>query len=139
MCDGVPTSTCEGHHSVVNLKTFVKDFKSSLSGSLTGTTDHLHEAVAKREQLHEHLFAQIAANNSCLQKLRSNIRENATKNSLATGKNVDFIAFNKELEEAKKEAKKEVEEADRMLQQLITFTASAVISKDKNLFKKSYM
>ena len=84
MCDGVLTSTCEGHHSVVNLKTFVKDFKSSLSGSLTGTTDHLHEAVAQREQLHEHLFAQIAANNSCLQKLRSNIRENATKNFLAT-------------------------------------------------------
>jgi hypothetical protein len=43
------------------------------------------------------------------------------------------------LEEAKKEAKKEVEEADRMLQQLITLTASAVTSKDKNLFKKSYM
>ena len=48
-------------------------------------------------------------------------------NSSATGKNVYFIAFIKELEEAKKEAKREVEEADRMLEQVVALTTSAVI------------
>ena len=69
----------------------------------------------------------MAANNSCLQKLRSKIRENDMMNSSATGKNVYFIAFNKELEEAKKEAKREVEEADRMLEQVVALTTSAVV------------
>ena len=84
-------------HTVVNLKTFLKNFKSSLTGS--EASNNLNEAVAKTEQVQEHLCAQMAVNNSCLQKLRSKIKESATKNSLATGKTIDFISLTKDLEE----------------------------------------
>ena len=82
MCDAAPKSTCQGRHIVVDVMKDVTELKSELAETKTQVTNHLNEAVAKREQTQEHLQVLMALNSSCIPKLRLKMQQTAGTDAL---------------------------------------------------------
>ena len=121
MCDANPKPTCrERSHTIVEILNVVKGLRSLLTETSSKVSNYLNEAVAKREQAHEHIQVLWAQNSSCLQNLHSKINNN--KFSANSESVVDFISLKETLENTVKEAKEEVEEANQMLSKVVGTT-----------------
>ena len=127
MCDAVPKSICQGRHIVVDVMKDVAELKSRLAETKTQVTNHLNEAVAKREQTQEHLRVLMAQNSSCIQKLRSKMQnadgpDGALQYLVPSSKAVGSNSIKKGLKKAVDEAKEKSQEAGRFLNQVIVFS-----------------
>ena len=130
VCDAAPQSTCQGRHIVVDVMKDVAELKSGLAETKTQVTNHLNEAVAKREQTQEHLQVLMAQNSSCIQKLRLKMQQTAGTYALqylvSSREAVGLSSIKKRLDIVVNEAKQESQEAGRVLHQVIAI--SEVIS-----------
>ena len=105
-CEAIAKEECEGNHSILDPKEDVKEIKALL----TELSKHSSKAVEKRQQIDDFLRAAIDTNGMGLAKLRS---LSGVKQLLA-GSKTGAASAKKKLEEALKQRKGEVEEADRM-------------------------
>ena len=108
-CEAIPSATCEGEHSVLDRKEDV----NIITILKTQVASTLSQAVDKRQEIQKYLQNAIAVNGKSLKKLRSL----AQKKQLSAGKNVSG-PIKEKLEEDLQQAKKEVEEANKMWKDL---------------------
>ena len=110
----------------------VAELKSELAEIKTEVTNHLNEAVAKREQTQEHLQVLMAQNSNCLQKLRSKIQnidgpDEALQYLVSSSEPVSSISIKKGLKKAADEAKKESQDAGRVLNRVVSVSETPVM------------
>ena len=110
-CEAIPSATCEDQqHSVHDRKEDV-DSITILKDRVAST---LSQAVDKRFKIQNYLRNAIAANSKSLSKL---LELTEKKQQLSAGKNVSG-PIKEKLEEDLQQAKKEVEEANKMWKDL---------------------
>ena len=129
VCDTAPKSTCQGRHIVVDVMKDVTELKSELAETKKQVSIHLNEAVAKREQTQEHLRVLISQNNSCIQKLRSKMQNDASLQYLVpSSEAVGSSSIKKGLKKAIDAAKEESQEAGRMFNRVVNISEISVIA-----------
>ena len=112
----------------------LQQLESLLEEKSAEVSNYLNESVAKREQTQEHLQVKIEAiksimtqNGSCILELRSKIAKSAEINYLIpTDTPVSFSSIFKDLEKTAKEAKEEAQEADKLLNEVVTASQLSV-------------
>ena len=112
----------------------LQQLESLLEEKSAEVSNYLNESVAKREQTQEHLQVKIEAiksimtqNGSCILELRSKIAKSAEINYLTpTDTPVSFSSIFKDLEKTAKEAKEEAQEADKLLNEVVTASQLSV-------------
>jgi hypothetical protein len=108
-CKTIPKATCEGNHIILDHIEDVEDIegiKAVVSVTFT-------QAIDRRQQIESQLQTFLAANGESLKMLRS-LAEMKQLSTTKTG----TVSVKKRLKEALKEAKNEVEDADRMWNKL---------------------
>ena len=127
-CDTFPKTTCQGQqHTVVEMMNVVKGLGTFLAEARAEVSNSLNEAAAKREQAQEYIQVLMDQNSSCLKKLRTKIEDDSAIKlvgpAVGSAHVVDFRSLKNGLEKKMKEARGEVEEANRMLR---LFTGSSI-------------
>ena len=109
-CGSVPKEGCKGHHSILDQMEDVQDIKALL----TEVSINSRKSIKRRQQIDEFLQSLITDNDESLAKLRSLSGEK----QLLSGSQTGAVSAKKKLEETLKKMKGEVEEADRLWNEL---------------------
>ena len=124
-CGDNPKAGCEGRHSILDQMEDVK----AIMGLLTDVSGTFSQATEKRQQIKDFLKAATASNDESLEKLRSL----AEKEQLSAEK---MGAAKNKLEDKLKQAKEEVEKANKMWNDLTDGNGKV---ESLNLFLTSYI
>ena len=108
-CEAIPLATCEGQHSIIDRKEDVDGIKILL----TQVASTFSLAADIRKKIKDHLQTVIAGNDESLQKLVPL----AEKKQLVAGK-TDTVAITKNLKKVLKEAQRELNEAEKLWNQV---------------------
>ena len=128
VCCSAPTSIyCRSsQHTIIDILEYIKDLEYSLEEKSQQVSNYLKKSAAKREQAHEHLRLKLESikslmtkNDNYLEKLRFLMIANQQEAEIIIDTNTPSSIV-KDFEKSVKEAKEEVEEAERILNQFIT-------------------
>jgi len=104
-CKAIPKESCDGLHTILDQMKDVND----IDAMKAQVSSLFSQGIEKRQQIVCHLKAVLAANVKCLDKLRS-----LAAMKLLSAYRTSSASVKKKLEEVTKEAEKEVDEAERM-------------------------
>ena len=109
-CDAIPKTTCEhSNHNILDREKDVKNLQTDVSTTLS-------LEIGKREEIAQLLHSAIDYNDECLKKIRS-LTDEANR---VLEKQIGFFYMEKELEEAMKQSKEEINKTDYQVHNQLT-------------------